>query len=163
MSTPPAAPVAAARSHELGLSVASGPHMPSAAIGYRHRFRGVHMRMKEMDGPGRSEVGIHAFVPGAGAYFRQYFISDERVHFGVEIGGGFMYGELALPMSFAVNDRVALTAKPAGGIWGARSPVGLSIKLEKGRIDVECGANTLWEAETGGEAPHIGVGISRTW
>jgi hypothetical protein len=23
------------------------------------------MRMKEMDGPGRSEVGIHAFVPGA--------------------------------------------------------------------------------------------------
>ena len=163
MSTPPAAPVAADRSHELGLSVGAGPYMPHAAIGYRHRFKGIHMRMKEMDGPGRSEVGVHAFVPGAGVYFRQYFVSNERVNFGAEIGGGFLYGEVALPISFAINDRVSLTAKPAGGVLGARSPVGLSVERENGRIDVEAGANALWEAETGGEAPFIGVGISRTW
>ncbi len=164
MSTPPAAPVAADRSHELGLSVASG----APAIGYRHRFKGVHMRMKEMDGPGRSEVGVHAFVsgdflPGVGAYFRQYVVSNERVNFGAEIGGGYLYGEVALPISIAVHDRVSLTAKPANGIWGARSPVGLSVELENGRIDVEAGANALWEAETGGEYPYVGVGISRTW
>jgi hypothetical protein len=159
MSTPPAAPVAADRSHELGFSVAGGM-FPNAAVGYRHRFKGTPMRE---DGPGRIEVGVHAFVPGVGAYLRRYFVSNERVNFGAEIGGGYWYGEVALPISIAVNDRVSLTAKPAGGMWGARSPVGFSVERENGRIDVEAGANLLWEAETGGQSPYVGVGISRTW
>ena len=195
MSTPPAAPVAADRSHESGLSVARssedfGPYHAStyhASIGYRHRF-GVTRA-----GAGKSEVGIHAYgisdlkhtveipttldpfdsdapvietfvVPGAGVYFRRYFVSNERVHVGAEIGGGWIYGEMAIPMAFAVHDRILLTAKPSKLIHiGYRVPVGFSIKLDDGRIDVEGGANADRFGSTTDWYPFIGVGISRTW
>lgn len=82
-------------------------------------------------------AGVVAFAGtpslfGGGALFRWLPLTDDRVRAGIDLGLGFAWVEVGLPMGFRLTDRVWLYTAPSVGIRTSqtvRVPVGLSFRL----------------------------------
>lgn len=95
---------------------------------------------------GQDPLGQGLF--GAGGFVRYALKHSEEAYFGLQLGGGWLYGQVGVPLARKVGDRTWLYAQPA---WGSTArgvaaqywPVGLSFRMDSQlSIHGEIGAET---------------------
>lgn len=140
MSAPPSTAMGAGSNGESGHGAAvmvrlDGEHPPQTLGGYQY-----HIRRRIGDDP-RNEVGgvAQLGVPGfgAGGYFRRAIVATDRTQLSGQIAGGFLWGQLAIPLAVKTGEKTWLTTQPAAQWQMAqtvRLPIGVSRQLKDQRM-----------------------------